>query len=513
MTIQLSLIEDTTIKKTIKNISIEQLALSEFNPRYSREDDQINKLAIRIGKNGFEITRALWVYQNGQGYKVFAGGTRLEAARRAGCKSIPCVIHEGLEEADIVRLADEDNENDEYHNKVSPVDVWAHYAYLDNLGWQQQEIARAKGVSKSLVSERIKWNLLPDKLKKEVLTENVTEGHLREVCTLVLTLELESWLAIDQAQLELISHSAKQKLTVRQTSEQVAKLKEVIKLAQDYYSQLAPDWQPAFVESLAKTKARSKAEVQTTYNGIVNQMTREARRKEEELAQQQSQAEAERIRLEREQERNAKIEAILANIHQGDFREVCKQIANDSVDVIITDPPYPEEYLSLFEPLAQEAARILKPGGSMLVMCGQSYLPQIFVSMSPHLNYHWTLSYLTPGGQSPQIWQRKINTFWKPVLWFVKGEYQGDWHGDVIKSDVNDNDKRFHNWGQSESGMRRLVENFSQPDEIILDPFCGGGTTGLVAIEVGRTFIGIDTDEESIRATKERIFGLLQEQE
>jgi site-specific DNA-methyltransferase (adenine-specific) len=96
-------------------------------------------------------------------------------------------------------------------------------------------------------------------------------------------------------------------------------------------------------------------------------------------------------------------------------------------------------------------------------------LPDVIAAMGEHLSYHWTLAYTTPGGQSPQIWPRKVNTFWKPVLWFVKGEYDGDWRGDVVRSDAND--KRFHEWGQSESGMMRLVEAFTAPGELILAYF------------------------------------------
>lgn len=189
----------------------------------------------------------------------------------------------------------------------------------------------------------------------------------------------------------------------------------------------------------------------------------------------------------------------------GDFASIASEIEPGSIDVIITDPPYPKEFLHLYELLAKQAAKLLKPGGSLLAMCGQSYLPDIMALMTPHIAYHWTLSYQTPGGQSPQIWPKKVNTFWKPVLWFVKGEYGGLWHGDVIKSDVNDNDKRFHEWGQSESGIARLVNDHSLPGDLILDPFCGGGTTGAVAVALSRRFIGIDKDPVAIETSKKRL--------
>ncbi len=125
--------------------------------------------------------------------------------------------------------------------------------------------------------------------------------------------------------------------------------------------------------------------------------------------------------------------------------------------------------------------------------------------MIPHINYHWALSYLTPGGQSPQIWPRRVNTFWKPVLWFVKGKYTGKWIGDVAKSAVNDNDKRFHKWGQSESGIAELIEKFSEPGDVILDPFLGGGTTAVVALRLRRKFIGADIDKNAINTTEIRV--------
>jgi 16S rRNA G966 N2-methylase RsmD len=179
----------------------------------------------------------------------------------------------------------------------------------------------------------------------------------------------------------------------------------------------------------------------------------------------------------------------------------------DSIDCIVTDPPYPEEYIPAYGVLAERAAVWLKPGGSMLVMCGQMYLPQVIEQLaSAGLNYHWTLAYLTPGGQATQIFPRKVNTFWKPVFWFVKGTFKSDdWVGDVTRSDVNDNDKRFHHWGQSESGMADLMDRVSLPGQTILDPFCGGGTTGVVALKMNRLFIGLDSSEESITTTAARL--------
>ena len=196
-----------------------------------------------------------------------------------------------------------------------------------------------------------------------------------------------------------------------------------------------------------------------------------------------------------------------------EWRENLKSSAGDfswlveCADVIITDPPYPEEYIGLYQALAVLADFALRPGGSCVTMAGQSFLPEVIDAMSigNEISYNWTGAYLTPGGQAVQIFPRKVNCFWKPLLWYVKGEYQGPWVGDVCRSAVNNNDKRFHHWGQSESGMVEVIEKYSQPGDTILDPFLGGGTTAVVALALGRKVIGLDIDQSAIDTAKARI--------
>jgi site-specific DNA-methyltransferase (adenine-specific) len=195
----------------------------------------------------------------------------------------------------------------------------------------------------------------------------------------------------------------------------------------------------------------------------------------------------------------------------GDFAQVASAIEPGSVDIIITDPPYPWEFLPLFGVLAQEARRILAPGGSLVVMVGHSYLPEVLAQMTPFMRYHWTCAYLTPGGQAASMWQRKVNTFWKPLLWFVNGDYDGGWIGDVAKSAVNDNDKRFHHWGQSVSGMADVVSRFTKPGDVILDPFCGAATTGVAALLSGRRFVGVDIDADHIQTAGQRLQSVIAE--
>lgn len=193
----------------------------------------------------------------------------------------------------------------------------------------------------------------------------------------------------------------------------------------------------------------------------------------------------------------------------------CADLLNvpyQAYDWIITDPPYSKEYLHTFETLAAIAAKHLVPGGSLLCMSGQLYLPDVFELLSAELDYHWTLAYLTPGGQAAQIFPRRVNTFWKPVLWFTKGERTVDtWSGDVSKSQANDNDKSHHHWGQSVSGMHDLMVRFVKPGDVVLDPFMGAGTTGEVALKLQAKFIGYEIDEDHFNQSKVRLAACLKD--
>ena len=58
--------------------------------------------------------------------------------------------------------------------------------------------------------------------------------------------------------------------------------------------------------------------------------------------------------------------------------------------------------------------------------------------------------------------------------------------------------------------MKILVENSTQPGEIVLDPFMGAGSTGIASLESGRKFIGIELDKQYFDIAEKRIKELLQ---
>jgi predicted methyltransferase len=75
-------------------------------------------------------------------------------------------------------------------------------------------------------------------------------------------------------------------------------------------------------------------------------------------------------------------------IIEGDFRVVGKNISDDSVDLMFTDPPYAREYLEVWEELGKLAHLVLKRGGFLASYTGTDYLDAVTARLSQHLDYY-----------------------------------------------------------------------------------------------------------------------------
>lgn len=171
---------------------------------------------------------------------------------------------------------------------------------------------------------------------------------------------------------------------------------------------------------------------------------------------------------------------------------------------IITDPPYSDDHLALYEELGSFSEYHLRDGGSLLAMVGHAALPAVFDALSPYLTYHWMMAYIMPGPHL-MMYQLDVNTAWKPILWFVKGRYHSQVVTDLIMAGPAEKDA--FNWQQGETGFAKLVTDFSRPGDLVIDAMCGTGTTGVAAVGLGRKFIGIDIDADRIATAKVRING------
>jgi hypothetical protein len=182
-------------------------------------------------------------------------------------------------------------------------------------------------------------------------------------------------------------------------------------------------------------------------------------------------------------------------VREGDFRSALEDIADNSVSLVLTDPPYGYEAVPLYDALGEFAARVLQPGGSLVAYAGQGALPEVIAALHPHLRYWWTLAvdHQHGGQQLPGKW---VICEWKPLLWYVKDHRAGrDYVADRLRG--TQPDKAAHEWAQGSDEVRILVERLTVPGELVVDPFAGSGAVGQVVEDMGRRWVGADLNPES----------------
>jgi 16S rRNA G966 N2-methylase RsmD len=169
-------------------------------------------------------------------------------------------------------------------------------------------------------------------------------------------------------------------------------------------------------------------------------------------------------------------------------------VAPNSVSLIMSDPPYHEKYLYLYDDLAKYAVKVLREGGSLICYAGHYAIGKIINMMEKHgLNFHWPIAVIH-SGPSASVFGRKILVGYKPMLWFVKGKYTGEFVRDVIQSEFQG--KELHEWAQSTKESDYYIKYLTIENEIVYDPFMGQGTFGISAVTQNRQFIGAEINAE-----------------
>ncbi len=178
-----------------------------------------------------------------------------------------------------------------------------------------------------------------------------------------------------------------------------------------------------------------------------------------------------------------------------DFRKFMKTLPENSIDLVLTDPPYGKEYIPLLSDLAREARRLLKPSSFLIFYYGNLFLPQALNSISQYLEYYYS-GFLYHKGPTRPDYSVNMWTRGKPILFFFKPplKKQDTWIENVFVSEAPN--KILHEWGQSEPTFIKLIEAFTAPGDTVLDPMMGGGTTISACIKSKRKSIGFEIDKD-----------------
>jgi len=198
-------------------------------------------------------------------------------------------------------------------------------------------------------------------------------------------------------------------------------------------------------------------------------------------------------------------------LRTSDFREVLADLADQSVDAIVTDPPYNNDGVPLYEPLGAFALRVLKPGRLAVVYAGNLQLDrEMSLLERGGLTYMWH-GVNVLAGRHTRVRVRMVFGQHRSVLLYSAGPYRPrTWLNDVVFAEGRGGpeERPLHPWQQALEPVRHWVRQVSEPGELIVDPFFGSGTTAVAAVMEGRRFIGCDIDPGCVETTRRRLVEL-----
>lgn len=230
------------------------------------------------------------------------------------------------------------------------------------------------------------------------------------------------------------------------------------------------------------------------------------------------------------------------SIQVGDCLAVMASMPDESVDLIVADPPYnlgkdygnnsdsqgKAQYLEFTNDWLREAVRLLKPNGSIYVFMGFRYISYLYVAMEEDFSLHfqnWISWHYTQGigkkkGFSPrhddillfskskkpkfnlddirvpQKFYRSVNN--------MRGANPGDvWQFSHVH--YCQESRTQHPTQKPEGLMERMVLASTDQGDTVLDPFAGSGSTLRVCQQLGRRSIGIEVNTDFAEIIRSRL--------
>ena len=195
-------------KDRIVNIPVEDILPNRFQPRLAFDEKELNELSNSIIKYG--IIQPIVLRKMGEKYEIIAGERRYKASVLAGLKTIPAIINntDDNTSAEIALLENLQRKN------LSVIEEAQSFKKLLDKGFTQDEIATKLGISQSSIANKIRLLNLPRKVQDALLYNKISERHARSLLSLNNS----------ELQLDLLDKIINNRLTVKQTEDEISKI-------------------------------------------------------------------------------------------------------------------------------------------------------------------------------------------------------------------------------------------------------------------------------------------------
>lgn len=199
----------------------------------------------------------------------------------------------------------------------------------------------------------------------------------------------------------------------------------------------------------------------------------------------------------------------------GDCLDVMRDMPDGSVDLVVTDPPYLVNYRARdgrtiandkndqwLKPAFAEMHRVLKPDSYCVSFYGWNSVDQFMdawreAGFQPVGHFVWTKPYHSSEGFTARQHES--------AYLLVKGHPTRPEHppSDVLTWEYTGNP--LHPTQKPVTAMTPLIEAYSRPGDIVLDPFAGSGTTAVAAHQLDRGYIAIEQVPEYYQSAHDRL--------
>lgn len=242
-----------------------------------------------------------------------------------------------------------------------------------------------------------------------------------------------------------------------------------------------------------------------------------------------------------------KAQKILDKIILADSRDLSEHVQSNVVSLIVTSPPYNvgkeydksfklENYLDYLDEVWIECFRILRPGGRLCINVAgigrKPYIPlqALITTRAIDLGFFmrgdiiWDKGASVGSSTAWGSWKSPTNPTIRDVhehiLIFSKETNRLNNNGipsDVTKDEFLEYTKSIWSFPTESASLvghptpfpeelpKRLIKLYTFPEDLVVDPFNGSGTTCVVAKKLGRHWLGFDNNPEYVKLAKERL--------
>lgn len=196
------------VKDKIINVPVEDIIPNRFQPRLAFDEKELTELSNSIVKYG--VIQPIVLRSIGDKYEIIAGERRYKATLLAGLKTIPAIINntDDNTSAEIALLENLQRKN------LTVIEEAQSFKKLLDKNFTQEEIATKLGISQSSIANKLRLLNLPKKVQDALLHSKISERHAR------------SLLSLNDAeqQITLLDRIINERLTVRQTEEEISRI-------------------------------------------------------------------------------------------------------------------------------------------------------------------------------------------------------------------------------------------------------------------------------------------------